>query len=46
MVGIQSDFIRLYLVFFIQYPLGWIMHYFIHGTVARHLYATILGVLI
>ena len=46
MVSIQSDFIRLYVVFLIAYPLGWIMHYCVHGTVARHLYATILGVLI
>ena len=45
-VGIQSDFIRLYIVFLAQYPMGWIMHYFIHGTVARHLYAIVLGALI
>ena len=46
LVGIQSDFIRLYVVFLIQYPLGWIMHYFIRDTLGRHIYSTMFGVMI
>jgi len=46
MIGERSEYIRLFFVFFMQYPLGWIMHYFVHGTLARHLYAIVLGVLI
>ena len=45
-IGQQSAFIKLFLIFFSQYPIGWIMHYFIHGRVIRHLYTIIIGLLI
>ena len=45
-IDFLPDYIRIYLVFILQYPLGWIMYYFVHGTIARHLYCITVGVLI
>ena len=42
----RDDYLRLYMIFIVTYFLGWGMYYFAHGTVVRHLYATILGILI
>lgn len=33
------------MIFLVQYPLGWLLHYGIHGTLFRHLFTTIIGVL-
>ena len=40
------DQIRIFFIFIIQYPVGWFMHYAVHGTFVRHLFTTILGILI
>ena len=45
-IGQQAAFIRLFLIFFLQYPIGWVMHFCIHGTLARHIYTITIGVLI
>ena len=45
-IGQQAAFIRLFLIFFAQYPIGWVMHYAMHGTLIRHVYTITIGVLI
>ena len=45
-IGQQAAFIKLFLIFFAQYPIGWVMHYFVHGTLIRHIYTITIGVLI
>ena len=45
-VGQRDDYIRLYVVFVLQYPLGWFMYYFVKGRIPRHLFASLLGILI
>ena len=42
--GRGPDQIRIFLVFLLQYPIGWSMHYLVHGTVVRHLFTLILGI--
>jgi hypothetical protein len=37
---------RLFVVFLLQYLLGFFIHYFVHGTILRHLFVTVVGVLI
>ena len=44
--GRPKDQVKIFLIFLLSYPNGWLIHYVIHGTVIRHLYVTILGVLI
>ena len=39
------DQIRLFVTFLAQYPIGWFMHYAVHGTVMRHLFTMSLGIL-
>ena len=39
------DRIRIFFIFIIQYPIGWFMHYAVHGTVMRHLFTMSLGIL-
>ena len=39
------DQIRLFVIFLAQYPIGWFMHYAVHGTVVRHLFTMSLGIL-
>lgn len=43
-INLPIDQIRIFLIFLIQYPIGWIMHFFIRGTTLRHLYATTIGI--
>ena len=43
-VGRPQDQIRLALVMFAGYPLGWMMHYLIHGTTVRHLFNIFVGI--
>ena len=38
--------VKMYLLFVLKYPVGWIMHYVVQGTVARHLYTIFFGLLI
>jgi len=45
-IGQQDAFIRLYLIFFAQYPIGWFMHHCVHGTLLRHIYTITIGVCI
>ena len=45
-IGQQAAFIKLFLIFFAQYPIGWVMHHFVQGTLVRHLYTITIGVLI
>jgi len=45
-IGRPPDQIRIFVAFLLMYPQGWLMHYFIHGTLIRHLYSITLGVLI
>ena len=45
-VGRPQDQIRLCLIMFAGYPLGWFMYYFVHGTTARHLFNIVMGILI
>ena len=40
------DQLRLIVVFFFQYPLGWAFYYFAHGTIGRHLFAIFFGMMI
>lgn len=40
------DQVRLILVFFLQYPLGWFAHYCVYGTTLRHLWNILVGGLI
>ena len=42
--GRPPDQIRIFVVFLFQYPMGWAMHFLVHGTMARHLYAIGLGI--
>ena len=46
MFGRTPDAIRIFVIFLLQYPNGWFMHYCLHGTALRHLYAVVLGILI
>ena len=39
------DQIRIFLIFIVQYPIGWFMHYCVHGAVLRHLFTITIGVL-
>ena len=41
--GQPVDQVRLILVFFLHYPLGWFFHYCVYGTTLRHLYNIIVG---
>ena len=45
-IGQQSAFIRLFLIFYACYPIGWFFHYFVHGRLVRHIFTITLGVLI
>ena len=45
-VGRPVDQIRIFIIFLLQYPNGWFMHYCLHGTLVRHLYCITVGVLI
>ena len=45
-IGRGPDQIRIFLVFLLQYPIGWTMHFLVHGTVVRHLFTLTLGILI
>ena len=38
------DQIRMFLIFVIQYPIGWVMHYAIYGTLFRHLFTMCIGI--
>ena len=40
------DQLRLIMIFFFQYPLGWAMWYFAHGTTRRHLFSIFFGIMI
>ena len=42
----QDAFIRLYLIFFAQYPIGWFMHHCVKGTLLRHVFTITIGVAI
>ena len=42
----RDDYLRLYMVFIVQYFFGWGMYYLTRGTLVRHLYATSIGILI
>ena len=46
LVGRPKDQVKIFLIFLLQYPNGWFIHYFLYGRVIRHLYVTVLGVLI
>jgi len=46
MLGQPADECRLVVVFLFQYPLGWLIHYCIYGTIFRHWFVTIIGILI
>ena len=46
MVGRPKDQVKIFVIFLLQYPNGWLIHYLLHGRVIRHLYVTILGILI
>ncbi len=37
------DMIRLFLVFLVQFPIGWTMHFCIRGKYLRHLYTCVIG---
>lgn len=39
------DQIRIFNIFVVQYPIGWLMHYCVHGTVIRHLFTLTIGLL-
>ena len=42
--GNPVDQTRLFVIFLVQFPVGWIMHFFIHGTLLRHLYTITIGI--
>ena len=46
LVGRPKDQVKIFLIFLLQYPNGWFIHYFLYGRVIRHLYVTVLGVMI
>ena len=33
-------------MFLFQYPLGWFFHFYVHGTVRRHIFTSVIGLLI
>lgn len=35
----------MFLIFVIQYPIGWVIHFAIHGTLFRHLFTMSIGIL-
>lgn len=41
--GQSQDSVRIIMIFLMQYPLGWFMHFCVHGTYVRHLFNIILG---
>ena len=41
--GQSQDSVRIIMIFLIQYPLGWFMHYAVHGTYVRHFFNIIVG---
>ena len=45
-MGQRDDYIRLYVVFILQYPLGWLMYYKVKGAQQRHAFVSIIGILI
>ena len=45
LIGFQAEFIRLYLLFLATFPTGLVMHFCIHGKVARHLFSLVVGFL-
>ena len=44
--GRPVDQIRIFIIFLFQFPNGWFMHYCLHGTMIRHLYSIVLGILL
>ena len=46
LIGRPPDQVRIFLIFLLQYPNGWFMHYCVHGTTVRHIYNIVLGILI
>ena len=45
-VGRSPDQLRIFVIFLLQYPNGWFMHYCLHGTALRHIYNIVLGLCI
>ena len=44
-IDFQAEFIRLYVLFIATIPLGWLMHYLIHGRTIRHLFCILTGIM-
>ena len=45
-IGRPRDQGRIFLIFLLQFPHGWFLHYCVHGTFIRHIYNILLGILI
>jgi len=42
-IGFPEDQVRLFVMWFIQIPVGWLMHFYCRGSFTRHLVNTTLG---
>jgi hypothetical protein len=45
LVHTPPEQLRLIIVFVLMYPIGWFIHYAVHGRVARHVFCTIVGIM-
>ena len=45
-LGRPRDQGRIFLIFLLQFPHGWFLHYCLYGTYVRHIYNIVLGILI
>ena len=44
-VSTPPEQLRLIVCFVLMYPIGWFIHYAVHGRVQRHLFVTVVGIM-
>jgi ABC-type thiamin/hydroxymethylpyrimidine transport system permease subunit len=44
-IGLPHDQLRLFVIWLLQFPIGYFLHFCVHGALARHLMNTLLGVI-